>query len=107
VNELSTLGLMHPAGVAAFQRRDEDRSGIYSYEQRKKAELPAAYRRKFRVHPEAWKFFQSQPPGYQRICSFWVISAKKEETRLRRLAALMEHSNHQRKMPALARSPRS
>jgi uncharacterized protein YdeI (YjbR/CyaY-like superfamily) len=107
VNELSTLGLMRAAGLAAFQRRDEDRSGIYSYEQRKKAELPAAYRRKFRVHPEAWKFFQSQPPGYQRICSFWVISAKKEETRLRRLAALMEHSNHQRKMPALARSPRS
>jgi uncharacterized protein YdeI (YjbR/CyaY-like superfamily) len=101
--ELCTLGLMHPAGLAAFQRRDGDRSEIYSYEQRKKAELPAAYVRKFQAHPEAWKFFQSQPPGYQRICSFWVVSAKKEETRLKRLTALMEHSSHRRKIPALAR----
>jgi uncharacterized protein YdeI (YjbR/CyaY-like superfamily) len=103
--ELSTLGLMHPAGLAAFQRRDGDRSEIYSYEQRKKAELPAAYKRKFRDHSEAWKFFQAQPPGYQRICSWWVISAKKEETRLKRLAALMECSRQQRKIPALARPP--
>jgi uncharacterized protein YdeI (YjbR/CyaY-like superfamily) len=105
--ELSRLGLMHPPGLDAFQQRDRDRSKIYSYEQRKKAELPAAYTRKFRDHPEAWKFFQSQPPGYQRICSFWVISAKKEETRLKRLAALVEHSSHQRKIPALARPPRA
>jgi uncharacterized protein YdeI (YjbR/CyaY-like superfamily) len=102
---LSTLGLMHPAGLAAFEKRDGDRSGVYSYEQRKKAELPAAYIRKFRASPYAWKFFQSQPRGYQRICSFWVISAKKDETRLKRLAALIEHSGQQRKIPALARPP--
>ncbi len=105
--ELSTLGLMHPAGQAAFQKRDGSRSEIYSYEQRKNAQLPAAYQRKFRIHPDAWKFFRAQAPGYQRVCSWWVISAKKEETRLKRLATLIEHSSHQRKIPALARPPRT
>jgi uncharacterized protein YdeI (YjbR/CyaY-like superfamily) len=105
--ELSMMGLMHSAGLAAFQKRDPKRSGIYSYEQRKNARLPAAYQKKLRSHPDAWKFFRAQAPGYQRICSWWVISAKKEETRWKRLAALIEHSNHQRKLPALARPPRS
>ena len=104
--ELSTSGLMHPAGLAAFQKRDEKRSAIYSYEQRKRANLPAAYKRKFRINPDAWAFFHAQPPGYRRICSWWVISAKKEETRLKRLAALIEHSKHRRKIPALSRPPR-
>jgi uncharacterized protein YdeI (YjbR/CyaY-like superfamily) len=104
--ELSTMRLMHPAGLAAFQKRDPKRSEIYSYEQRTNARLPAAYQKKFRSHPDAWKFFRAQAPGYQRICSWWVISAKKEETRWKRLAALIEHSNHQRELPALARPPR-
>ena len=105
--ELSALRLMHPAGLAAFQKRDGNRSEIYSYEQRKKAKLPAAYEKKFRSHPDSWKFFQAQAPGYQRICSWWVISAKKEETRLKRLETLIEHSSRQRKIPALARPPRT
>lgn len=105
--ELSSLGLMHPAGLVAFEKRAGNRSEIYSYEQRKAAKLPAAYEKEFRNDSGAWKFFQSQPPGYQRICSWWVISAKKEETRWKRLAALIEHSSRQRKIPALARPPRS
>jgi uncharacterized protein YdeI (YjbR/CyaY-like superfamily) len=105
--ELSTLGLMHPAGLAAFEKRDGNRSEIYSYEQRKAAKLPAAYEAKFRNDSEAWKFFQSQPPGYQRICSWWVMSAKKEETRWKRLAVLIEHSSRQRRIPALASPSRS
>ena len=104
--DLSSKGLMHPAGIAAFEKRDGNRSEIYSYEQRNRAKLPPAHEKKFRTHSAAWKFFHSQPPGYQRICSWWVINAKKEETRLRRLAALIEHSAHQRKLPALARPPR-
>jgi uncharacterized protein YdeI (YjbR/CyaY-like superfamily) len=104
--ELSTSGLMHSAGLAAFQKRDEKRSAIYSYEQRKRAKLPAAYESKFRINLDAWAFFHAQPPGYKRICSWWVISAKKEETRLKRLAELIEHSNQRRKMPALSRPPR-
>ncbi|MGP0020370.1 MAG: YdeI/OmpD-associated family protein [Candidatus Sulfotelmatobacter sp.] len=100
---LSALGLMHSAGLAAFEKREGSRSEIYSYEQRKSAKLPAAYEKEFHSHMEAWKFFQSQPPGYKRICSWWVISAKKQETRWKRLAALIEHSEHQRNIPALAR----
>lgn len=101
--ELSTNGMMHPAGLAAFHKREGKRSEIYSYEQRKSAKLPPAYEKKFRTNRSAWGFFQSQPPGYKRICSWWVISAKKEETRLKRLTQLMEHSAHHRRMPALTR----
>jgi uncharacterized protein YdeI (YjbR/CyaY-like superfamily) len=104
--ELSAQGLMHAAGLAAFHQRDGNRSEIYSYEQRKAARLPAAYERTFRRNAAAWKFFQTQPPGYRRICSWWVISAKKEETRAKRLAALIDHSGHQRRLPALTRPPR-
>lgn len=105
-SELSAKGLMHPAGLAAFEHREGKRSEIYSYEQRKTAELPVAYRKKFRAHPAAWKFFQDQAPWYRRTCSWWVISAKKEETKLKRLAELMEHCEHRRTLPALTRSPK-
>lgn len=104
--ELSTQGLMHSAGLAAFQKREGKRSEIYSYEQRKRAKLPALYERKFRNHRSAWIFFKAQPPGYQRICSWWIISAKREETKLKRLAELIEHSAHQRRIPALSRPTR-
>jgi len=105
--ELSAMGLMHLAGLSAFQKRDKTRSEIYSYEQRKRAKLPSAYERTFRDKPGAWAFFESQPAGYKRICSWWVISAKKEETKLKRLAALIEHSERKRKIPALSRPPRT
>jgi uncharacterized protein YdeI (YjbR/CyaY-like superfamily) len=104
-SELSTMGSMHTAGLLAFQKREGKRSEIYSYEQRKAAKLPAAYEKEFRAHPVAWKFFRAQAPWYQRTCSFWVISAKKEETRLRRLAALIEDSEHLRTIRAMTRRP--
>jgi uncharacterized protein YdeI (YjbR/CyaY-like superfamily) len=105
--ELSKMGLMHPAGLAAFQKRDQERSGIYSYEQRKAAKLPAAYERRFRKNRTGWKFFQGQARWYQRTCSLWVISAKKEETRLRRLATLIEDSEHERTIQPLTRPQRT
>jgi uncharacterized protein YdeI (YjbR/CyaY-like superfamily) len=105
--ELSSTGLMHPAGLAAFQKRQGNRSGIYSYEQRKSAKLPAAYERRFRAQKTAWKFFQAQAPWYQRTCSFWVITAKKEETRLKRLATLIRDSEHKRTVPPLTRPPKA
>ncbi|MFZ0419364.1 MAG: YdeI/OmpD-associated family protein [Candidatus Sulfotelmatobacter sp.] len=105
--ELSSMGLMHPVGLAAFQQRQGDRTEIYSYEQRKAAKLTAAFEKEFRAHKAAWKFFQAQAPWYRRTCSFWVISAKKEETRSKRLAALIEHSKHQRTIPALTRTPKA
>jgi uncharacterized protein YdeI (YjbR/CyaY-like superfamily) len=105
--ELSSAGLMHAAGLAAFEKRQGNRSGIYSYEQRKSAKLPVAYERRFRAHKTAWTFFRAQAPWYQRICSFWIISAKKEETRLKRLAILIRDSEHQRTVPPLTRPPRA
>ena len=98
---------MHPAGLAAFQKREGNRSEIYSYEQRKAAKPPAAYEKEFRAQKSAWKFFQAQALWYRRTCSFWIISAKKEETRLKRLAALIEDSVHQRTIPALTRPPKT
>ena len=103
---LSTKGLMHPVGLAAFQKREGKRTEIYSYEQRKSAKLPALYEKQFRTNGVAWAFFRAQPPGYKRICTWWIISAKKEQTRLKRLAELVKHSEHQIKMPALSRPPR-
>jgi uncharacterized protein YdeI (YjbR/CyaY-like superfamily) len=99
--ELSELGLMTPAGLAAFQRRSDDRSAIYSYEQRKTAKLDAAYEKQFRANKKAWKNFQARAPSYQRAAAWWVISAKKEETRLRRLARLIDDSEHDRMIPEL------
>lgn len=101
--ELSALGLMHRAGQAAFEKRERKRSKIYSYEQRKTAKLPSAYEKTFQRNAKAWKFFSAQAPWYQRTSIYWVISAKKEETQLKRFTTLMECSERQRKIPALTR----
>jgi uncharacterized protein YdeI (YjbR/CyaY-like superfamily) len=92
VAELTKLGLMRPAGLQAFEARKGDKTGIYAYEQRKNAKLPRAYERQFRANKKAWKFFQSQPPWYRRTATYRVISAKREETRLGRLAELIKES---------------
>jgi uncharacterized protein YdeI (YjbR/CyaY-like superfamily) len=104
VKQLTEAGLMQPAGVAAYQAGAQAKSGVYSYEQRKDAKLPEPLDRQFRRHRKAWKFFQGQPPGYQRTAVWWVISAKKEETRLRRLAKLIEDSAHERAIKPLVRN---
>jgi uncharacterized protein YdeI (YjbR/CyaY-like superfamily) len=92
VAELTKLGLMHEAGVKAFEARKGDKTGIYAYEQRKTAKLPPAYEKKFRANQKAWAFFQKQPPWYQRIATYRVISAKQEATREKRLAELIRDS---------------
>jgi uncharacterized protein YdeI (YjbR/CyaY-like superfamily) len=105
VKELTKLELMQPAGLKAFQARDPKKSGIYSFEQRPQ-KLDAKYEKKFRANQKAWAFFQAQPPWYQRTASFWVISAKKEETRLKRLATLIEDSAQGRTILPLTRAPK-
>ena len=93
VAELTKQGRMHPAGIEAFKARDAKRSGIYSFEQRERNQkLDAAHEAKLRANRKAWTFFQAQPPGYRRLASLWVMSAKKEETQLRRLAVLIADS---------------
>src|SRR5690242_19274492 len=83
--ELIRLGRMQPSGLKAFERRTDQRSAIYSYEQRQKATLSDAFEMQFRANKKAWNFFQSQPPWYRRVSAFWVLSAKREETKLKRL----------------------
>jgi len=90
VKELSAAGLMRPAGLEAFEKRTE--SGVYSYEQRNEARLSLSDERRLRSNVKAWKFFESQAPWYRRTAIFWVMNAKKEETRVRRLATLIADS---------------
>lgn len=89
--ELIEQGLMQPTGLKAFEARQENRSAIYSYEQRS-PELPAQYQKKLKKDLAAWKFFQAQPPSYRKAANWWVLSAKKEETRLKRLDQLIQYS---------------
>lgn len=104
VTELTRLGRMRPAGVKAFEARDPARTGVYSFEQpRESLTLGAPYKAKLKASKRAWTFFRSQAPWYQRTASRWVMSAKKEETRLRRLAALIEDSARGRRIGPLNR----
>jgi uncharacterized protein YdeI (YjbR/CyaY-like superfamily) len=101
--ELARLGLMQPSGLKAFEERDQKKSGVYSYEQRKSSKLDPAYEQQLQANTKAWEFFQSQPPSYQQPAIWWVMSAKQEETRERRLAKLIEDSEHGRTIPPLTR----
>ena len=93
VAELTKLGRMQPAGLRAFEARDPDRSQIYSFEQGAEArKLSPEYQKQLEANKKAWAFFQAQPPYYRGVCAYWVMSAKKAETRLKRLAKLIEVS---------------
>jgi len=91
VKELIALNRMAKPGIEAWERRDPKKTGIYSFENRPKT-FDAALERKFRKQPAAWSFFRAQPPGYQRLMTFFVMSAKQQETRLRRLDRLIAAS---------------
>lgn len=88
--ELTRLGLMKDPGLAAFKQRDPAKSQRYSYENTRKLDSP--YEARFMRNKKAWSFFESQPASYKRVASWWVMSAKREETRLRRLGTLIESS---------------
>ena len=92
VEELTRLGRMRPAGLAAFEKRSEAKTGIYAYEQKEGAALEKAEEKQLRADKAAWEFFQSQPAWYRRTAIWRVVSAKKEETRRKRLAKLIEES---------------
>jgi uncharacterized protein YdeI (YjbR/CyaY-like superfamily) len=103
VGELTAEGLMHPAGLAAFERRTADRTAIYSYERSKEAKLEPEQERAFKADAGAWAWFQAQAPWYRRTATHWVVSAKREETRQRRLERLIEDSAAGRTIPLLTR----
>lgn len=91
VKELIALKRMAKPGLEAWARRDPEKTGIYSFENRPKT-FDTALEREFRKRLAAWAFFRAQPPGYQRLMTFFVMSAKQQETRLRRLERLMTAS---------------
>ena len=101
VEALRKAGLMAPAGEKAYAAREAKRSGVYSFEQERPAELAPEYRKRFKAHSKAWKFFQAQAPWYRRTIAFYVMSAKKEETREKRLAILIRDSSSGRRVGIL------
>ena len=101
VEELIAEGRMRPAGLAAYEARSPERTGIYSFEQRHSARLEPEQEERFRADPTAWDFFQEQPPSYRKTATFWVVSAKREETRARRLEQLIADSAAGRRLAQL------
>ena len=89
--ELVKQKQMRPTGLRAFAARIENKSGIYSYEQRS-SELSQPYAKLLKKNKAAWSFFEKQPPSYRKMIGWWIISAKKEETRMARLAKLISES---------------
>ena len=103
VAELTRMGQMKPAGHKAFEARSEKKSGRYSYEQRHQARLSPTQLRQFKANADAWKYFQAQPPWYQRITTFWIASAVREATQASRLEQLIRHSAAGDWVPGLKR----
>jgi uncharacterized protein YdeI (YjbR/CyaY-like superfamily) len=106
VEELKKLGRMRPAGLRAYEARDPARRAVYSYERQdrpREVSLSPAYEAKFRSNKKAWAFFQEQAPYYRRAVSRWVMTAKKEETQLKRLATLIDDSARGRWIAGMAR----
>ena len=101
VEELTARGLMHPAGLSAYAARVEARSGTYAYEQGDAIQLGEAHEQEFRASPAAWEFFQNQAPSYRKAAVWWVVSAKRDETRRKRLATLIADSGEGRRVGAL------
>lgn len=83
-------GRVTPMGQAAFDRKEEARTGVYSFEQEVPAELAEEFVERFRAHATAWEDWEARPPGYRRRATHWVMSAKRPETRERRMGVLIE-----------------
>jgi uncharacterized protein YdeI (YjbR/CyaY-like superfamily) len=92
VERLTAAGKMMPAGIAAYAARRADKTGIYSFEQTEAITFSAAQLKQFKANQKAWTFWQLQPPGYKRTATFYVASAKREETQQKRLAMLIDSS---------------
>jgi len=99
-------GRVRPMGLAAFELRVAERTGIYAYENRKSAKLDPDAEREFRRNKKAWGYFEAEAPSYRQQAIWWVITAKREETRRSRLATLIDDSARGRRIPH-ARRPES
>jgi uncharacterized protein YdeI (YjbR/CyaY-like superfamily) len=106
IAELRAAGRLRPAGEAAFAARREDRTAVYSFEQREAARFDPEQERCFRANADAWAWFAAQSSTYRKAATFWVASAKREETRARRLETLIAASAAGRDVRPLARDRR-
>lgn len=106
VGELTKLGRMHASGLAAFDRRDRSATARYSFE-RETAALEPSAAKQFRANKTAWQYFESEAPWYRRVAVHWVTSAKKPETRQRRLETLIRDSAAGRRIGALPQRKKS
>jgi uncharacterized protein YdeI (YjbR/CyaY-like superfamily) len=88
---LIKAGLVAPRGLQVFRERDEKRSGVYTYENRTRPLAPAL-EKLFKTNKKAWEFFRAQPPGYQKLATSWITSAKKLETQQKRLHIMIDAS---------------
>jgi uncharacterized protein YdeI (YjbR/CyaY-like superfamily) len=100
IEELSKAGMMHEAGLAAFNNRDKKLAGLYSFEQ-KEIKMPTVFLKMLKANKKAWEYFSKMPPGYRKTATWWVISAKQEETKLRRIRTLIADSEAGRKIGPL------
>jgi uncharacterized protein YdeI (YjbR/CyaY-like superfamily) len=100
---LKKKGLMHPRGLAAFGKKKKERSAVYSYENRP-LKLSADFQKKFKEARKGWDFFSSQAPWYQRTAIYWVMSAKQEGTRIKRLETLILDSKAGHRLKRLSYS---
>jgi uncharacterized protein YdeI (YjbR/CyaY-like superfamily) len=98
---LTALGRMTNPGLAAYERRTEETSGIYSFEQGAAPVLPPQYLERLRSDVAAWGDWKARPPGYRRQVAHWIMSAKREATRERRLTDLIADSSAGRKVKPL------
>jgi len=103
VKDLTRLGLMRPAGIVAFKKLDQKKSKIYSFEQRA-VKFDKKYENIFKRNKKAWNYFSSQVPSYQKPAIHWVMTAKQEETRLRRLNILISDSAQEQNIAPLRRN---
>ncbi len=106
VQELMAAGLMHEAGIRAFESRKDHRTGVYSFEQAAAAALTPEEEQQFQANARAWAFWESQPPSYRKVALHWVTSAKKDETRARRLTQLISDSEEGLRIALVRRTPK-
>jgi uncharacterized protein YdeI (YjbR/CyaY-like superfamily) len=101
VKVLTEKGLMRPAGIKAWERRKEKKSKVYSFEQ-EIHELDPVYMKQLKANPKAWTYYSEKlAPSYKRSSIHWVMSAKREDTRQRRLNILIESCEQEQKIPLL------
>lgn len=101
MGELMEAGRVQPAGLKAWEAREESNSRIYAYENRENITFDPALEERFRANEKAWNFFQAQPPGYRHLCTFFVMGARQDATRQRRLDQLMADSEAGRRLAGM------